>query len=90
MHDLIIKGGTVIDGTGSPSFTGDIAVDNGVITEVNAALDTTGNVNIRTVYETTAGFLAAFVANGQEVELRVTGATSKTIEWTVHVDVEST
>ncbi len=34
MHDLVIKGGTVVDGTGSASFTGDIALDNGNITAV--------------------------------------------------------
>ena len=39
MHDLIIKGGTVVDGTGEPSFTGDIAVDDGIITEVGKVSD---------------------------------------------------
>lgn len=34
MHDLIIKGGTVVDGTGAPAFTGDLAIDNGSITAV--------------------------------------------------------
>ncbi len=33
-HDLIIRGGTVVDGTGQPSFTGDVAIDGGTITEV--------------------------------------------------------
>jgi N-acyl-D-amino-acid deacylase len=27
MHDIVIRGGTIIDGTGAPAFTGDIAVD---------------------------------------------------------------
>jgi N-acyl-D-amino-acid deacylase len=26
MHDIVIRGGTIIDGTGQPSFTGDIAI----------------------------------------------------------------
>lgn len=34
MHDLIIKGGTIVDGTGEPSYTGDIAIDDGKITAV--------------------------------------------------------
>lgn len=33
-HDLIIRGGTVIDGTGAPARTADIAVNEGVISEV--------------------------------------------------------
>ncbi len=34
MHDLIIRGGTIVDGTGGPRFTGDIAIDDGKITAV--------------------------------------------------------
>jgi N-acyl-D-aspartate/D-glutamate deacylase len=34
MHDLVIRGGTIVDGTGAPAFTGDIAVDRGRITAV--------------------------------------------------------
>jgi N-acyl-D-aspartate/D-glutamate deacylase len=62
--DLIIRGGTIIDGTGTPSFTGDIGVKNGVIVEVGrvsgtsnvevhaeGALVTPGTVDIHTHYD---------------------------------------
>ncbi|MGH1493667.1 MAG: N-acyl-D-amino-acid deacylase family protein [Acidimicrobiales bacterium] len=35
-HDLVIRNGTVIDGTGQPMSAGDVAVTDGVITDVGA------------------------------------------------------
>src|SRR5690242_2953343 len=34
MHDLVIRGGTVVDGTGAPARTADVAISDGVVTEV--------------------------------------------------------
>ncbi len=34
MHDTVIRGGTIVDGTGRAAFTGDIAIDAGRITAV--------------------------------------------------------
>ena len=40
MHDLVVRGATIVDGTGAPPATGDIAVDEGRITSVG---DNAGN-----------------------------------------------
>jgi N-acyl-D-aspartate/D-glutamate deacylase len=63
-HDLVIRGGTVIDGTGSPERTADVAVRDGVIVAVgevggagrreihaDGALVTPGFVDIHTHYD---------------------------------------
>ena len=64
MHDLVIRGGTIIDGTGAERFTGDVAVDRGEITVVGTVegrgqreldagglLVTPGFVDIHTHYD---------------------------------------
>ena len=44
MHELVIRGGTLVDGTGAPPRPADVAVDDGTITEVAVpgALDDAG------------------------------------------------
>src|SRR4051794_6868482 len=42
MHDLVISGGTVVDGTGAPGRIADIAIDGGRITAVSDARDLGG------------------------------------------------
>ncbi len=36
MHDLVVRNGRIVDGTGAPAFAGDVAVTDGRITEVGA------------------------------------------------------
>jgi N-acyl-D-aspartate/D-glutamate deacylase len=63
-HDLIIRGGTVVDGTGAPARTADVAVSDGVVTAVgvvdgsgrreidaDGALVAPGFVDIHTHYD---------------------------------------
>src|SRR5205807_812172 len=64
MHDLVIRAGNVIDGTGSPGRTADVAISDGVVTEVghvdgqarrvidaDGALVTPGFVDVHTHYD---------------------------------------
>ena len=39
MSDLIVRNGTIVDGTGSPAFVGDVAIVDGRITAVGADID---------------------------------------------------
>ncbi|HTZ09441.1 MAG TPA: amidohydrolase family protein [Acidimicrobiales bacterium] len=64
MHDLVVRGGTVVDGTGAPGRTADVAVADGTVVEVgrvegrgrrhidaHGALVTPGFVDIHTHYD---------------------------------------
>jgi N-acyl-D-aspartate/D-glutamate deacylase len=51
MHDLVIRGGTIVDGTGGAPFVGDVAVDGGLISVVGTVaesgreeIDATGKI----------------------------------------------
>jgi N-acyl-D-aspartate/D-glutamate deacylase len=63
-HDVIIRGGTVVDGTGAPARTADVAISDGVVAEVgkvdadatrtidaDGLLVTPGFVDIHTHYD---------------------------------------
>ncbi len=78
---------TIVDDNGSPGS----ATSNGTLTAVNVALDSVGNVSLRTDYETNSAWAALFViSGGSDIEFRVTGAASQTVEWSVHIDVVAT
>ena len=59
-------------------------VDNELLTGTGGGSATVNGVLTSTMWN------ATFVANGPEVELRVTGETGHTVEWTVDVDVRAT
>src|SRR5262245_60191122 len=67
MHDLVIRGGTVVDGSGAPARTADVAIDGGRVTEVgrvagaarrtlaaDGLLVTPGFVDVHTHYDAQA------------------------------------
>lgn len=64
MHDIVVRDGTIIDGTGRPAFTGDVAVEDKRIAAVggkagpgrgeidaNGLLVTPGWVDVHTHYD---------------------------------------
>ena len=34
MHDTVIRSGTIVDGSGKPAYTGDVALEGGKIVQV--------------------------------------------------------
>jgi hypothetical protein len=77
-----IQGDFIDDETITDTGSGS-AKANGILVAQNATL--LGSQTDLRIREDDAAWAAAFVANGPEIELRVTGAASKTIEWLVHV-----
>lgn len=45
-HDLVIRGGTVFDGTGAPGIERDVAISNGRVTTIAASVDGRGRDEI--------------------------------------------
>lgn len=38
MHDLVIRNGTIVDGSGAPRFVADVGIDGGIITAIGPSL----------------------------------------------------
>src|SRR5213080_5117935 len=57
MHDLIVRGGTVVDGTGEPAVAADVAVDGGRITQVGRVEGDAAEVIDATGMLVTPGFV---------------------------------
>jgi len=64
MHDIVIRGGTILDGTGAAAFAGDVAIDRDHLSQVggkagpgkrdidaNGLLVTPGWVDVHTHYD---------------------------------------
>lgn len=45
-YDLLVRGGTIVDGTGVARYVGDIAVRDGVIAKINSRIDPTKASNV--------------------------------------------
>lgn len=75
--------GTFIDDETITGTSGGSAKVNGALVAQSVIL--LGSQSDLRAREDVAGWGIAFVANGPEIELRVTGATSTTVEWLVHV-----
>lgn len=52
MADFVIRGGTIVDGTGAPRYRGDVAVSNGRVVEIGA------NLSANTVIDATDHIVA--------------------------------
>lgn len=86
LQDIV---GTFVDNEIISDGAGGSALANG--TQVEGAVTLVGTqTDLRAPQETDASWAAAFVANGPEIELRLTGASGQTIEWTAEVTVTST
>ena len=57
MYDLLIKNGTIINGTGSPAFHGDVAVKDGTIVRIGNGLEGAKTVLDATGLTVTPGFI---------------------------------
>jgi hypothetical protein len=85
LRDIV---GVFVDNEIITDSSGGAALVNGVLIPQNVVL--TGAVTRIRDFEDVVGWDAAFVANGPEVEMRVTGAAATTIEWTTYASVVST
>ena len=60
MHDLVIRGGTVVDGTGGAPFAADVAIDGGLITAIGQ-ISAAGREEIDASGKIAKSFIPCFV-----------------------------
>jgi hypothetical protein len=65
--------------------SGGAATANGTLSVPTVSLNGS-STSLRTDFEDVSAWAAAFVANGQSLEIQVTGAAATSIEWSVKVD----
>jgi len=83
LRDIV---GTFVDGETITDAAGGSATVNGLIVDANAALLGATAV-ISAAVETDLAWAADFAANAGNIEIQVTGAALKTIEWVAHPKV---
>ena len=67
MYDLIIKNGTLIDGTGMPPYYADVAIQNGKIAHIGKGL--VGGENTRMIDARGLTVTPGFIEGKEELKL---------------------
>ncbi len=64
MHDIVIRGGTIVDGTGAPAFQGDVALDGDTAIDADGLVITPGFVDLQVHFREPGGEEAETIQTG--------------------------